>query len=74
MKTTDRKRLEGFEMWCYRRLLGIKWSERGTSLYVLQRLNYSNKKLLASMFKLFINFSGGGVVVAEYGGGGITGF
>ena len=51
MKTTDRKRTHGFEMRSYRRLFGIKWSERRTSLYVLQRLNYSNKKLLASMFK-----------------------
>ena len=63
MKTTDRKRInrrlrDSFEMWCYRRLLGIKWSERRTNLYVLQRLNYSSKKLLASMFKRKLSFFG----------------
>ena len=58
MQTTDRKRIEGFEMWCYRRLLGIKWSERRTNFYVLQRLNYCNKKLLASMFKRKLSFFG----------------
>ena len=45
-------------MWCYRRLLSIKWSEICTNLYVLQRLNYSNKKLLTSMLKRKLSFFG----------------
>ena len=33
-----RKRLEAFEMWCYRRMMNIKWVDRITNEEVLGRI------------------------------------
>ena len=33
----ERKRLEAFEMWCYRRMRNIKWMDKITNEEVLQR-------------------------------------
>ena len=35
---TERKRLEAFEMWCYRRMMNIKWMNRITNEEVLGRI------------------------------------
>jgi hypothetical protein len=35
---TDQRRLDAFEMWCYRRLLRISWMERCTNERVLERI------------------------------------
>ena len=34
----ERKRLEAFEMWCYRRMMNIKWMDRITTEEVLGRI------------------------------------
>src|SRR5579871_6926004 len=34
----ERWRIEAFEMWCYRRMLGIKWEEHITNEEVLNRI------------------------------------
>ena len=34
----ERKRLEAFEMWCYRRMMNIKWMDRITNEEVLGRI------------------------------------
>ena len=34
----ERKRLEAFEMWCYRRMMNIKWMDRTTNEEVLGRI------------------------------------
>ena len=34
----ERKRLEAFEMWCYRRMMNIKWMGRTTNEEVLGRI------------------------------------
>ena len=34
----ERRRIEAFEMWCYRRMLGIKWEEHITNEEVLNRI------------------------------------
>ena len=34
----ERKRLEAFEMWCYRRMMNIKWMDRITNEKVLGRI------------------------------------
>ncbi|KAI5636210.1 hypothetical protein NE865_11049 [Phthorimaea operculella] len=36
MTQRDRERLEAFEMWCWRRMEGISWTERKTNEEVLQ--------------------------------------
>ena len=34
----DRKRIDAFEMWCYRRLLRVSWKDRRTNNWVLERI------------------------------------
>lgn len=46
LKVVSMNRLEAFEMWCYRRLLKISWTERVTNEAVLQRLNKERELLL----------------------------
>ena len=36
--TQERKRIEAFEMWCYRRILGIKWTDKVRNKDVLVRI------------------------------------
>ena len=38
LKTSDKKRLESFELWCYRRMLRISWTERKTNDEVRKEL------------------------------------
>ena len=38
MKSADKKRLDSFEMWCYRRILRISWTEKKTNEWVLKEL------------------------------------
>ena len=35
---TDRKRIDAFEMWCWRKLLRIPWTDRVTNREVLDRI------------------------------------
>jgi hypothetical protein len=39
VSTEEKKRLESFEMWCYRRILKIKWTDYITNEEVLARMN-----------------------------------
>ena len=43
MKLTDKKRLDSFEMWCYRRILRIPWTDRRTNTWVLEELGVEKK-------------------------------
>ena len=45
LKSTDRKRIDGFEMWCYRRVLRISWIEKKTNEEVLQKINIQRRLL-----------------------------
>ena len=38
VKYTGRKYLESFEMWCWRKIKEIKWSEKVTNEQVLDRI------------------------------------
>ncbi|XP_042876027.1 uncharacterized protein LOC122255792 [Penaeus japonicus] len=57
LKTTDRKRLESFELWCYRRVLGISWIEKKTNVEVLQKINIE-KRLLDILDERKLSFIG----------------
>ena len=35
---TDRKRIDAFEMWSYRRLLRVSWKDKRTNKWVLERI------------------------------------
>ena len=45
LKKSDEKRIQSFEMWCYRRLLQISWTDRITNEEVLQRINCQERLL-----------------------------
>ena len=34
----NRKRIEAFEMWCYRRLLRVSWQDKRTNIWVLEQI------------------------------------
>ena len=38
INSVDKKRIEAFEMWCYRRMLKIRWVDRVTNEEVLNRV------------------------------------
>ena len=38
MTSGDKKRVDAFEMWCYRRLLRVSWTERKTNKWVLEKI------------------------------------
>ena len=38
INSLDKKRIEAFEMWCYRRMLKIRWVDRITNEEVLNRI------------------------------------
>ena len=40
MTVGDKKRVDAFEMWCYRRLLRVSWTERKTNKWVLEKIGY----------------------------------
>ena len=38
MTRNDRKRVDAFEMWCYRRLLQTTWKDKRTNTWILERI------------------------------------
>ena len=38
MTKNDRKRVDAFEMWCYRRLLQVSWQDRRTNVWILNKI------------------------------------
>ena len=48
LKNMDKKKIEAFELWCYRRLLRISWTDKKTNDWVLNKMNVS-KRLLATV-------------------------
>ena len=48
MKSVDRKKVDSFELWCYRRVLRIPWTHRKTNQWVLEQLGVK-KSLRADM-------------------------
>ena len=53
----DRKKLESFELWCYRRMLRVSWRERRTNTSILEQVGES-WRLLAFVDKLKLQFFG----------------
>ena len=38
MTKNDRKRVDAFEMWCYRRLLQTTWKDKRTNTWILEKI------------------------------------
>lgn len=43
--TEEKRRLQAFELWCYRRMLRIRWIDRVTNEEILRRIN-SDRKII----------------------------
>lgn len=41
LRASDRSRIDAFQMWCWRRMLRIPWTERRTNASIIQELNIS---------------------------------
>ena len=57
MKLADKKRIDSFEMWCYRRILRISWTERKTNTWVLEKLR-AKKSLRADIITRKLSYFG----------------
>ena len=51
----DKKRFDAFELWCYRRLLRVSWTERKTNKWVLEQIG-SVLMLRKSMSEMKMRF------------------
>ena len=45
LKNIDKKKIEAFELWCYRRLLRISWTEKKTNEWILNKMDVSERLL-----------------------------
>jgi len=54
LRKLERKYLESFELWCWRRMENIKWSEKVTNEQVIERIG-EKKKLLNYILRRKVN-------------------
>ena len=45
MKNIDKKKIEAFELWSYRRLLRMSWTEKKTNEWILNKMDVSERLL-----------------------------
>lgn len=57
IKQADRRKIDAFELWCWRRLLRVPWTERRTNKSLLQEIKPEHS-LEASMVKLKLSYFG----------------
>ena len=57
LKNMDKKKIQAFELWCFRRLLRINWTEKKTNEWILNTTDIS-KRLLATISCRAIAFVG----------------
>ena len=57
MKTADKKRLDAFEMWCYRRVMRIPWTHKKSNTWVLEQLRIK-KTLRADVLARKLSYFG----------------
>ena len=57
IKKAEHQRIDAFELWCWRRLLGVPWTARRSNQYILKKISpgYSLEGL---MFKLKLQYFG----------------
>ena len=57
IKKADRRRIDAFELWCWRRLLSIPWTERRSNQSILKEIS-SGYSLEGLMLKLKLQYFG----------------
>ena len=53
-----KRRIEAFEMWCYRRILKISWRDRITNVEVLRRVGETETKIYRNICRRKLKFAG----------------
>ena len=57
VKKAECQRIDAFELWCWRRLLRVPWTERRSNQFILQLIS-SEFSLQELMLKLKLQYSG----------------
>ena len=57
MKKAERQRIDAFELWCWRRLLRVPWTARGSNQSILKEIS-PGCSLEAMMLKLKLQYFG----------------
>ena len=57
MKKAERRRIDAFEQWCWRRLLRVPWTARRSNQSILKEINPGNS-LEGMMLKLKLQYFG----------------
>ena len=57
MKKAECQRIDGFELWCWRRLLRVPWTARRSNQSILKKINPGGS-LEGMMLKLKLQYSG----------------
>ena len=57
IKKAERRRIDTFELWCWRRLLRVPWTARRSNQFILKEIN-SEYSLEGLMLKLKLQYFG----------------
>ena len=57
IKKAERRRIDAFELWCWRRLLSVPWTARRSNQSILSEIN-PGYSLVGLMLKLKLQYSG----------------
>ena len=57
MKKAERRRIDAFELWCWRRLLRVPWTSRRSNYSILKEIN-PGMSLEVMMLKLKLQYFG----------------
>ena len=57
MNRADRKKIDSFELWCWRRMLQISWKDRVTNEQVIQQIR-PGETLESVIIRMFIRYGG----------------
>ena len=57
MKKADRRRIDAFKLWCWRRLLRVPWSAKRSNQYILKEIS-PGVSLEGMMLKLKLQYFG----------------
>ena len=58
MKKTERRRIDAFELWCWRRLLRVLWTARRSTQSILKEIRNPGISLEGMMLKLKLQYFG----------------
>ena len=57
LKKSDRNRIESFEMWCWRKMLGISWKEHRTNKSILEEIGLE-RELMRKLARMKLQYFG----------------